>query len=497
MGGVPLAMQQDGRGLDDVAPATRRRQIDRRWGGVKAGLLAILIALGDVLVWGAVPGLNLAILAFGVVMAGLSVAWPRLAPRPRIAVAAGAVLALLPLVELVQPLSVLIALVGLSLICAALAGLRAVHLPRGALRVWWVAPWQTGQDAVKTVQRMSPVNLAKTDLRALVMHWAVPFVGTALFAVLLIGANPVLDQALVRLGDWRIPLPEARRVWLWVLVTLMAWPVLVAPRMKEGLAYRRPVRATVMRSGFVNAGSVASSLIAFNLLFAIQTGLDVLFLYGDAALPQGISPAAYAHRGAYPLLVTAILAGVFAVLARPHLAGRPVLRWLMLAWLAQTLALVVASVWRLEIYVDLYGLTRLRLAAYVWMGLVAVGLGIVVVQIWRDRPTAWMIARSGALGAVTLYLCAFVNFDGIIAAHNLTQPVKQHPRTLCELSEGALPAMVLYLDQSPAAYCAHLYSGAPTVFSAQDWREWGFRNWRLHRSLAAMTPPPTSEISVP
>ena len=214
--------------------------------------------------------------------------------------------------------------------------------------------------------------------------------------------------------------------------------------------------------------------------------MDVLYLYGDATLPDGISPAAYAHRGAYPLLATALLAGLFAVAARPHLGPRPVVRVLMMLWLAQTLALVFASVWRLDLYVEAYGLTRLRLAAYIWMGVVAVGLGITAQQIWQDRPATWMLLRSAVLGAAVLYICAFVNFDGVVARYNLTHDVPEDREMLCKLSEGAMPAIEALSGARTWAFCRHHFY-TPELFIPQDWREWGFRNWRVRRSLAAMT----------
>ena len=485
--GVPLCMRQDGWWLDTPKGAMPNRQAQRKRDGLKAALLVALIACGDVLVWQAVPGVSLAVLALLIVMAGLALAWPRLSVRARVGIAAGAVMCVLPLVELVQPLSILIALTGLSALCAALAGLTRHDLLRGALRVWWVGPAQSVQSGIAGVQQLSNVRTGQIDIRALIMGWALPLIATVLFALLLIGANPVLDRALSQLSTWHPPVPNIWRMWFWLFLAAAMWPVLVAWNMRERLRARRATRPTVRRQGVVNADSVARSLVAFNALFAVQTVMDILFLYGSAGLPEGISPATYAHRGAYPLLATALLAGLFAVLARPHLAGRPVVRWLMLLWLAQTLALVAASLWRLETYVDIYGLTRLRMAAYIWMGLVASGLCIVVWQIWADRPAAWMMLRSGALGAVTLYVCAFINFDGIIAHHNLTQPVEPHARTICELSEGALPAMHAHLDEIPAFYCGHLFYGPPEVFHPTDWREWGFRNWRVRRSLAAMT----------
>jgi hypothetical protein len=56
-------------------------------------------------------------------------------------------------------------------------------------------------------------------------------------------------------------------------------------------------------------------LILFNAMFLIQTCLDMLYLWGSATLPDGLTYADYAHRGAYPLIVTALLAGWFAIVA--------------------------------------------------------------------------------------------------------------------------------------------------------------------------------------
>ncbi|MEM8653253.1 MAG: DUF4173 domain-containing protein [Pseudomonadota bacterium] len=494
--GVPVAMQQDGWWLDGpmdglIDGDVRRRATQRR-DGAKAALLLALIALGDVLVWGVAPGMALAVFAFVVMMAALGLAWPRLSVRARTGIAAGGVLSVLPLLELVQPLSLLIAVTGLSFCIAALAGLTRPDLLRGAVRLWWVAPLQSLQDGTQLARHASALKLAQTDLRGLLMAWCVPAGTTLVFAVLMLAANPVLDRWVTDLMTWQAPQPNWWRMWFWLGLGALIWPGLVACRMRERLRARAPQRHTVRRQGVINAASVARSLVAFNALFAVQTGMDALFLYGDANLPDGISPAAYAHRGAYPLLVTALLAGLFAVLARPFLAGRPALRWLMLIWLAQTLALVAASVWRLDIYVDAFGLTRLRLAAYIWMGLVAAGLGIVLVQIWRDKPAAWMMLRSGALGALFLYICAFVSFDGTIARHNLSHARPPDMAMLCSLSEDVIPALADHFGPNWRSACVYSHS-RPDLFHPTNWREWGFRNWRTRNSLRAMT----IEIAVP
>ena len=120
--------------------------------------------------------------------------------------------------------------------------------------------------------------------------------------------------------------------------------------------------------------AISRSLILFNTLFALQSTLDLAYLWGGASLPDGMSHAEYAHRGAYPLIVTALLAAGFVLIAmRP---GGPaehsrLIRPLVLVWTAQNILLVVSSIFRLDLYVAAYSLTYLRLAAFIWMVLVA------------------------------------------------------------------------------------------------------------------------------
>ena len=67
--------------------------------------------------------------------------------------------------------------------------------------------------------------------------------------------------------------------------------------------------------------AILRSLILFNGLFAVQTVLALVYLWGNAKLPDGISYAGYAHRGAYPLIATALLSAAF-VLAAMRVVGQ-------------------------------------------------------------------------------------------------------------------------------------------------------------------------------
>ncbi|MEO0939312.1 MAG: DUF4173 domain-containing protein [Pseudomonadota bacterium] len=480
--GVPLAMKRDGWWLGPIehsyVPAPRTR--NTWWLG--PGVLLAMIALGDVLVWQTRPGISLAL--FGALLGAAVLALSGLKGRQLALAAGGVAFSLLPLVELVQPLSILIWLMGLSLTCAFAAGLRRPQLIRAALRFFWVAPWSCLTDAAGGARKLVERPAPKLSVAAALMNWAVPLGLGAVFALLIVGANPVLDGWLTDLSRLQVDLPEAGRVVFWALLALLIWPCLHVTRLTERLR-PAPPRQTVRRPGLINPQSVSRSLVLFNALFAVQTVMDAALLGGEGQLPDGMTYATYAHRGAYPLLVTALLAGGFAVLANPY-ADRPLIRAMLLVWIAQTLALVAASVVRLEIYVDVYGLTRLRLAAFIWMGVVATGLAITFAQVASRQNTAWMLARCGLLGAVTLYVCAFFNFDGAIARYNLNQPVPLDAWYVCQLSEGAVPEITAWQAARGRTLCTYT---SPSLHTPLGWYEWGFRNARLRHSLAGMEQP--------
>jgi len=197
-------------------------------------------------------------------------------------------------------------------------------------------------------------------------------------------------------------------------MALMIWPVLAIAG--EASVLNPAVKARVPRElsfGLVTAQSVTTSLVLFNAMFALQTGLDLTYLWSGAALPAGMTHAEYAHRGAYPLVATALLAGGFALMSRPFAAESRLVRGLLLAWVGQNVALVISSLYRLDMYVAEYGLTYLRVHAGIWMVLVAVWLAFVGLLMISRVPTPSLkgltVPRSAAvpmLLGVTVYLWA-------------------------------------------------------------------------------------------
>lgn len=486
--GVPKSLQTEGWWMQDTPvhrPAPTRRGGDD---AARVALLGALIALADALIWQvAEPGLSLAVFFLALVAAaGLATE----TGSSRILQALGiTAVAVAPLVELVQPLSVLLAGLGTAgaLTRLALPACVEERFLVPALRLFALVPWQTAKDAVHAVKAVQADGDLGGRATRFALHWTLPLGSGLVFLVLLMGANPVLEDWVARAVSASPGEPDFGRWFFWLAFAIILWPLLALHRIRGPLfrSHVRLPRKAALRRGLVNAGSVSRSLVLFNLIFAVQTGLDTAILTGGAELPEGMSWARYAHRGAYPLLAAALLAGLFALLARPFANESREVKALLLLWLLQTVVLVLSSLFRLDAYVDVYGLTRLRVAALIWMWTVAVGLGMIAWQVATRRGNGWLMARLSGLGIGVLYVSAFVNVSGLVAGHNLTHPVPFDPHYICRLGVGADPAIAAWEETEDRSLCFDGYR--PRLMPASDWREWGFRHWRVMRSVEAIT----------
>ncbi len=455
------------------------------------GALLLLVLLADWLFWDHPAGLSLALFAAAVLAATLAIVPQARGGRARhLGLVAIFALFALPVIETPQFLSVVFLLagtLGATLWLTLGTGARLSALPRAAARLGLMMPVHGPAELLRTARDAS----AMTQWGALVRSWALPLATGLVFTLLLSSSNPITR-------DWAKAVTDALyrtffsspRPFFWLFVAIPLWPILVPAGIRERL--ERPFRRPRARSesarltgriGF-NPDSVARSLVLFNLIFAVQTVLDLRYLWAGDTLPAGMSYAEYAHRGAYPLVATALLAGAFALASRPFAEGQPLLRRLLMLWIAQNVLLVLSSLYRLGLYVEIYGLTYLRAYAAIWMVLVAAGLASITWQVWRRRPNGWLLAVNGTMAVATLYLCCFVNFAQLIAAHNIA-----HDRAVtdewyaCSLGADAAMAIADHRAAGDPGFCDGWRGVDGPVI--EGWRDWGFRSWRIRRYLAA------------
>lgn len=488
--GVPDGIARDAWWLTDEVsePTVPRPDEDahtRHLSPKAIAALAVLILLADGLFWDVDLGISIAFYAL-VLSACILAMRPGGVTRREAAIAMSLTLVCnLPAIEQVQPLSLGFSGAGVVMILAWVTLEPRTGMWQAFVlftQASFVGPLALPFDAADDLRGVR----SGVDVRAWARAVALPLGIGAVFLVLFIYANPLVETALTRVTSIEVFTPaQLSRATFWGLSACFLWPYLTPQgrwRMGTGPAGGS---FTMPTSPLINAGSVRTSLIVFNVMFAVQTLSDLGILTGGLALPEGMSYAQYAHRGAYSLVITALLSGAFAVATHRMVAESHVLKILMYIWLGQNLFLVLTATVRLGLYVDAYTLTYLRVAAFIWFGLVAVTLALIIVQIARERPLSWLIRSCVFAVAGTLYLCCFMNFAYVITSYNMahTTPEALDLEYLCRLGEQVIPAMMDYGQITDQTVCGRDGLASIRFDPMQDWQEWGFRRWRLQRYL--------------
>lgn len=457
-------------------------------------VLLVLVLIADLLFWGHGLGVSIAIFALSVSAAILGLRTKVVARRQWLFWAVFEIFCNLPVIEFIQPLSLMFTFFGLAAI--------AVWAAHGRIVQWWHALWFMFRastvgavvlpvSVAQEARGMRPGAEFKRHARALILPAAVGLV----FLALLTAANPILEQLIEGLASLEFLTPDQIiRAIFWFLVASFVWPYLNLNGAWVGQVppvFKFESKGSSTVGSVFNADSVRNSLFLFNAMFLVQTVLDVGVLSGGTTLPDGVTYAKYAHRGAYPLAATALLAGLFAIASHKLISHSKILRGLLYLWLAQTMFLVLTAVFRLSLYVDTYSLTYLRVRALIWMGLVFVGLVLTLVKIGRDLNVGWLIRSNLISLGVTLYTCCFVNFAYVIADYNHSRWADSgrfDVSYLCRLGEQALPVILEMERLGNNTTCGDYLR--PRLDHISDWQEWGFRRWRLHVYLGSRSNEP-------
>jgi hypothetical protein len=210
-------------------------------------------------------------------------------------------------------------------------------------------------------------------------------------------------------------------------------------------------------------------------VFAVFVTAQAAALFGGHAYLRrttGLTYAEYVHQGFGQLTVATLLTlGVVAAASRKASRAtaqdRLLLRLALGALCGLALVVVGSALYRMHLYEQAYGFTRLRLLVSVfeaWLGLL-----VVLVLVAGARFRAGWLPRAALLsGAGFLFALAAANPDAYIARHNLAR-FEQTGRVdwgyLAGLSDDAAPT----LSTLPADLRGRV---AHVDRSHDDWLEW-------------------------
>lgn len=460
----------------------------------KLAAAAAVIAVGDLLLYGFGGGSIIGV--FALLWLGTMVLARPAVRRSRGGWIALTCAALSALVLLLEP-SLLAAMLFLAAIGSAALLVR--HVFDNAI-LWGVrlgflglrAPFGPPVDLWRMLHL--PGGSGSSSARALVMNLVLPLAGGAVFLALFASANPVLGQALeaVQLPDTGTLILHAM---LWTVILGFVWPTL-RPR---ALRIAGGTWSVLPRLPEPPVTSALITLGVFNAVFALENGLDVVFLWSGAPLPGDITLADYAHRGAYTLIATALLAGLFVLLVlRPgaSLASHPMVRRLVLVWVAQNILLVASSMLRLGDYIAAYSLTELRISALVWMVLVACGLMLIGWRFLTNKGAAWLINANALTAGIALTGASIVDFGAVAARWNVDHPSDLVALDMCYLDRLGSAALIPLIELRDAPIGTERQERAVNVSQQAyenlaerqaDWQGWTLRGaWRLAKAEAML-----------
>jgi len=218
----------------------------------------------------------------------------------------------------------------------------------------------------------------------------------------------------------------------------------------------------------------------------------------DVASPAQRARGGGGRTSQSALVAAALLAGAFVLVTfRPgsEIESSVAARKLVYTWIGQTILLTVSAAWRLQKYIDITELTRLRVASAVWFLLVALGLFYIIRRIVGGRSNAWLVNVNALTALIVLYPCCFVNFDGLIADFNAVhcqeaggEGITLDIEYMRDLGTPALAALDSIRDKIALEPRRKFAERVSTDLHAQlatelsDWHSWTWRRQRSERA---------------
>jgi len=248
----------------------------------------------------------------------------------------------------------------------------------------------------------------------------------AVVLILLTSADTVFASLLRGITDWL----AAQNVYslLWRIVWTLAVMLLLAsalyfirtgPKTRE--AYQRKTASSALPAAPFLAG-----LVLLDFVYAVFVGVQFVVLFGGmdvAALRGGY--AEYARSGFFQLVAVAVI-NLAAVLLSVTLClrggeagahrGRRALQVLAGILLALTVVILVSALWRMCLYISVYGLSFLRLLTLWGMAVIAVCLVAAAVKLWKPGFKFFQVFFAFALCSWIVF--NFLNVNTLIINYN-------------------------------------------------------------------------------
>lgn len=201
-------------------------------------------------------------------------------------------------------------------------------------------------------------------------------------------------------------------------------------------------------------------LVSILIIYTIFIAIQFKYLFSSGELPYGLNFAEYARRGFFELVFLSVL-NIALILLTTYLLKDKIYveknKWalftkLMLIYLCiLTGILLVSSFYRMSLYDNAYGFTRLRILVYMFLIFEAVGLVATLIYIMKHNFNIFAVYT--AIGLAFYLTLNLVKIDDVIAKRNIDMYLAGQTESLdmdylMTLSADAAPQIMRLLDKN-------------------------------------------------
>jgi hypothetical protein len=328
---------------------------------------------------------------------------------------------------------------------------------------------------------------------------AIPII--AVFSALLSSADVVFGQRINDIIELfsleRLPEYIMRGVYIFIMAYLLAGVFLhAAQKSRDEKLYGLEKPLIPQFLGFTEAVIILGSVVALFTFFVV---IQFQYFFGGEAniTVEGYTYAEYARRGFGELVIVAFFSlllfqGLSTVVKRESSTQRKVFAGLGVCLAALVFIMLLSAYYRLTLYEEAYGFSRLRTYTHVFMIWLALLLLAVVVLDLLQRQRSFAFAAMLALIGFSASLI-LLNVDAFIANHNVQRAVdgkELDVSYLASLSSDAAPTLVDWYDdpsldpdiQDGVGASLACINAEPNSRDT-NWRSFNLSTWKADKAL--------------
>jgi hypothetical protein len=183
-----------------------------------------------------------------------------------------------------------------------------------------------------------------------------------------------------------------------------------------------------------------------NILALFVNGVDLLFQFGDHALPEGVTFTSYVHEGVGLLIANVLLAMLLVLFffrGRINFdKGYSTIRTLAILWLAQNILMLFFMAGRNNLYTEMFGMTYKRIGVYFYLLLTAIGAATTMVKVFSRKTNTWLFRINTWLFFTVFVGASLVSWSRFVTWYSLYKSDYVNRAYLSQMSYQSLPYLV-------------------------------------------------------